>query len=73
MATARSTNFFILFWQGSQVLSGHFIKRNLANSSGHLVKYNSWRKTVYILSRYTSVGTKLAQVALLEAVLSDIS
>ena len=72
MATARSTNFFILFWQGSQVLSGHFIKRNLANLSCHLVKYNNWRKTVYILSRYTSVGTNLAQVGLFQAVLSDI-
>ena len=71
MATARSTNFF-LSWQVSQVLSGHFIKRNWANLNCHLVKYNNWRKTVYILSRYTSVGTNLAQVRLFEAVLSDI-
>ena len=59
MVRRKFTNFFILFGQVSEALSAQFIKRNFANSTFHLVKYDSLRKTVYILSRYTSVGTNV--------------
>ena len=72
MVTLSWTNFFIRFGQASQVLSGNFIKRNLANSCFQLNEYDNWTKTVYILCRYTSVGTKLTKVVLLEAGLSHI-
>ena len=49
MLTANSTNLFILFWGGSQVLSGYFIKRNLVNLSFQVLKYGTLKKTVYIL------------------------
>ena len=72
MVTSSSANFFILFCKVSQVLQGPFIKSNVTNASFDLVKYDDWTKTVYILSRYTPVGTNLTKVVLLEAVLSDI-
>ena len=66
MVRRKCANFFILFGQVSQALSAQFIKRNFANSTFHLVKYDSLRKTVYILSRYTSVGTNVTQVGVLK-------
>ena len=72
MVTANSTNLFILFWQSSQVLSGHFIKRNLANGSIHLVKYGNLTKTVYILSRYTPLRRNLSKVDFFNGGSSDI-
>ena len=59
MVTSSCTNFFILFCQGSQVLRGPFIKTNVTDSSFHLVTYDNWIKTVYILSRQKSVATYL--------------
>ena len=67
MVTASSTNLFINFWQASQqVLSGHFVQRNLTNWSFHLVKYGNLTKTVYIFSRHTPVGRNLSKVVLFE-------
>ena len=72
MVTAYSTNLFIFFWQSSQVLSGHFIKRNLANGSIHLVKYVNFTKTVYILSRHKPLRRKLSKVDFFKGGSSDI-
>ena len=72
MVTANSTNSFILFWQGSQVLSGHFIKRNLVHWSFHVVKYGNLTKTVYILSRYTPVRRNLSKVVFFKVGCTDI-
>ena len=72
MVTASYTNFFILFGPTSQVLSAHFIKRNLPNSSFHLVKYDNSTWTIYIFSRYRPLGTNLTKVLLFELVSSDI-
>ena len=72
MVTANPTNLFIVFWQGGQVLSGHFIKRNLINWSFHLVKYGNLTKTVYILSRYTPVRRNLSKVVISKSGWSDI-
>ena len=72
MVTSSSTNLFILFCKVSQVLQGTFIKWNVTNSSSDLLKYDDWTKTVYILSRYTSVDTNLTKSVLFDAVLSDI-
>ena len=44
------------------MLSGDFIKRNLANGSIHLVRYGNLTKTVYILSTYTPLRRKLSKV-----------
>ena len=66
MVIASCTNLLILCWQGSQVLWGHFMKRNLANSSFHIVKNGNLTKTVYISSRYTSIGRNLSKIAFLE-------
>ena len=41
MVNGNSTTSFIPFWEGSQVLSGHFIKRNLIKLSFHLVNYGN--------------------------------
>ena len=62
MLTANSTNLFILFGGGNQVLSGHLIKRNLVNLNFHLLKYGSLTKAVYILSRFTSLRRNLSKV-----------
>ena len=62
----------MLFWQASQVLSGHFIITNLANWSFHQVKYGNLRKAVYILSRYTPVGRNLSKEILSEVRWSNI-
>ena len=72
MVTRSAANFFILFCKVSQVLQGTFIKSNVTNSSFDLVKYDDLTKTVYSLSRYTPVGTKLTKVVLFQAVLCDI-
>ena len=72
MVTANSTNLFIAFWQGSQALSGHFIKRNLVNWSFDLVKYGNLTKTVYILSRYTPVRRNLSKVVFFKVGCTDI-
>ena len=61
-----------MLWQASQVLSGHFTKRNLANWSFHLVQYGNLTKTVFILSRYTPVGRNLNKAVLFEFGWSDI-
>ena len=66
MVTSSSANLFVHFYKVSEVLQG------TSNSSFDLFKYDDWTKTVYILSRYTPVGTNLTKVVLLEAVLSDI-
>ena len=50
------------------MLSGYFIKRNLANGSIHLVKYGNLTKTVYILSRYTPLRRNLSKVDFLKEV-----
>ena len=73
MVTANSTNLFIPFWEGSQVLSGHFIKRNLVNWSFHLVKYANLTNAVYILSRYTPVCRNVSKVVFFKVGWSDIS
>ena len=72
MVTANSTNLFIPFWEGSQVLSGHFIKGNLVNWSFHLVKYANLTNAVYILSRYTPVFRNLSKVVFFKVGWSDI-
>ena len=46
MVNGNSTNSFIPFWEGSQVLSGHFIKTNLINLSFHLVNYGNLTEQV---------------------------
>ena len=53
------------------MLSGHFIKRNLANGSIHLVKYGNLTKTVYILSRYTPLRRNLSKVDFFKGGSSD--
>ena len=72
MVTANSTKLFIVFWQGGQVLSGYFIKRNLVNWSFHPVKYGDLTKTVYILSRYTPVRRKFSEVVFFKVGCTDI-
>ena len=62
MLIASSTSLFLLFRQASQVLWGHFMKRNLANWGFHLVKNGNLTKTVYISCRYTSVGRNLCKI-----------
>ena len=46
MVKGNSTNSFTPFWEGSQVLSGHFIKINLINLSFHLVNYGNLTEQV---------------------------
>ena len=72
MLTANSTNLFILFWGGSQVLSGYFIKRNLVNLSFHVLKYGTLKKTVYILSRFTPLRRNLSKVVFFKVGWYDI-
>ena len=66
MLIASSTNLFLLFRQAIQVLWGHFMKRNLANWSFHIVKNGNLTKTVYISSRYTSVRRNLCKIVFFE-------
>ena len=73
MVTANSTNLFIPFSEGTQELSGHFIKRNLVNWSLHLVKYANLTNAVYILSRYTPVCRNLSKAVFFKVGWSDIS
>ena len=73
MVTGNSTDLFIPFWEGSQVLPGHFIKRNLVNWSFHLVKYANMTNAVDILSRYTTVFRNLSKVVSFKVGWSDIS
>ena len=73
MVTANSTNLFIPFWEGSQVLSGHFIKGNLVNWSFHLVKYANLTNEVYILSRHAPVCRNPSKVVFFKVAWSDIS
>ena len=61
MVTSNSTNFFVPFCHVAEVAQGPFIKTNVTNSNFHLVMYNNWLKTVYVLSRYTSVATNLTK------------
>ena len=46
MVNGNSTNSFIPFLEGSQVSSGHFIKRNLIKLRFHLVKYGNLTEQV---------------------------
>ena len=46
MVNRNSTTSFIPFWEGGQVLSGHFIKRNLIKLSFHLVNYGNLKGQV---------------------------
>ena len=66
MVIASSTNLFILFRQASQVLWGHFMKRNLANWGFHIVKNGNSMKTASISSRYTSIGRNLSKIVFFE-------
>ena len=66
MVITNSTNLFILFWQASQVLWGHFMKRNLANWGFHLVKNGNLTKTFHISSTYTSAGRNLSKIVFYE-------
>ena len=61
MVTANSTNLFIPFWQSSEVLSGHFIERNLANGSFNPVNCDNLTKAVYMLSTYTPLRRNLSK------------
>ena len=63
---------FFFYWQASLVISGHYIKRNLANRSFHLVNYGNLTKTVYILCSYTPVGWNFNKVVPFEVGWSDI-
>ena len=45
------------------MLSGHFIKRNLANGSFNLVNCDNLTKAVYMLSTYTPLRRNLSKVA----------
>ena len=73
MVTSNSTNFFIPFCHITKVVQGPFIKTNVTKSNFHLVTYDNWLKTVYVLSRYTSVATNLIKKVLFEVCLSDIN
>ena len=73
MVTANSTNLFTPFSEGTQELSGHFIKGNLVNWSLHLVKYANLTNAVYILSRYTPVCRNVSKVVFFKVGWSDIS
>ena len=73
MVTSNSTNFFIPFCHITKVVQGPFIKINVTKSNFHLVTYDNWLKTVYVLSRYTSVATNLIKKVLFEVRLSDIN
>ena len=73
MVTSNSTNFFIPFCHITKVVQGPFIKTNVTKSNFHLVTYDNWLKTVYVLSRYTSVATNLIKKVLFEVRLSDIN
>ena len=66
MVIGTSTNLFTLCWQDSQVLWGHVMERNFANWGFHIVKNGNLTKTVYILSRYASVGRNLSKTVFLE-------
>ena len=60
----------MLFYQGWQVVQEPFIKRDVANSSFHLITYCTI--TVHFLSRYGSVATNQTKVVLFELSLSGI-
>ena len=72
MLTSNSTNLFIPFCHVTEVVKGPFITTNVTNSNFHLVTYDNWLKTVYVLSRYTSIATNLTKKALFEVRLFDI-
>ena len=58
MVTGNYTNLFIIFGEGSQVLSGHFIKRYLVNLSFHLVNYgNLTKQVIFYLDTHQYVET----------------
>ena len=60
----------MFFYQGWQVVQEPFIKRDVANSSFHLITYCTI--TVHFLSRYASVATNQTKVVLFELSLSGI-
>ena len=58
MVTGNSTNSFIPFWEGSQVLSRHFIKRNLVDLSFDLFNYgNLTKQVIFYLDTHQYVET----------------
>ena len=59
----------MLMWPNSSM---SVYKKNVANSSFHLVTYNDCTLKVCILSRYTSVATNLTKVVLLVVSLSSV-
>ena len=72
MATESSMNLFIFYWQASQVISGHYRKKNLANWSFHLVKYGNLTKAFYFFCTYTPVGWNFSKVVPFEEGSFDI-
>ena len=66
MVITTPTNLFILLSQASQILSEHFMKRNFPKWSFDIVKAGNLTKTVYISSRYTSIGKNLSKIAFFE-------
>ena len=60
----------MLFCQGWQVVQELFVKRDVANSSFHLITYCTI--TEHFLSRYASVATKQTKIVLFELGLSGI-
>ena len=50
------------------MLSGYFIKRNLANGSFNLVNCDNLTKAVYMLSTYTPLCRNLSKVDFLKEV-----
>ena len=50
MVTSSCTNYFILFGQGSQVLSGHLIKRNFFSDIPYKEKKKA--KTFFLLASH---------------------
>ena len=66
MVIATPTNLFILLSQASQILSEHFMKRNFPKWSFDIVKDGNLTKTVYISSRYTSIGQNRSKITFFE-------
>ena len=54
------------------MVSGHFIKRNLANGSFNIVNCGNLTKAVYILSTYTPLRRNLSKVDFSKSSSSDI-
>ena len=58
MGTGNSTDSFIPFWEGSQVLSRHLNKRNLVDLSFHRFNYgNLTKQVIFYLDTHQYVET----------------